>query len=157
MSRDMFFNSLKSFNISTLSCAKDWSTTVKWKITCCEGSCLLCRIITSCLMSILSAVAQIWHIYRFEGSLELFLEDKDCSVSVLSSLCLCVPQEPLGALGLARQVLSCVWPAVLKLEIRSEVDQWFDRRLVRYLPLLSSVLISPAQLSSATCLPYSKL
>lgn len=97
------------------------------------------------------------YVYCFEGSFEFFLEDKDCSVSVLSSLCLCVPQEPLGALGLARQVLSCVWPGVLKLEIRSEVDQWFDRRLVRYLPLLSSTLISPAQLRSAACLPYSKL
>ncbi|XP_050958908.1 uncharacterized protein LOC127160258 [Labeo rohita] len=65
--------------------------------------------------------------------------------------------EPLGSVGLARQVLSCVWPRVLKLEIQSEVDQWFDRRLVRYLPLLSSALISPAQLSSAACLPYRKL
>jgi len=97
------------------------------------------------------------YVYCFEGSLELFLEDKDCSVSVVSSPCLCVPQEPLGSVGLARHVLACVWPGVLKLEIRSEVDQWFDHRLVRYLPLLSSALISPAQLRSATCLPYSKL
>uniref|UniRef100_A0A671Q958 Uncharacterized LOC107678949 n=1 Tax=Sinocyclocheilus anshuiensis TaxID=1608454 RepID=A0A671Q958_9TELE len=65
--------------------------------------------------------------------------------------------EPLESVGLARQVLSCVWPGVLKLEIQSEVDQWFDHRLVRYLPLLSSQLISPAQLSSAACLPYRKL
>uniref|UniRef100_A0A8C1E097 Si:ch211-188p14.4 n=1 Tax=Cyprinus carpio carpio TaxID=630221 RepID=A0A8C1E097_CYPCA len=65
--------------------------------------------------------------------------------------------EPLGSVGLARQVLSCVWPGVLKLEIQSEVDQWFEHRLVRYLPLLSLQLISPAQLSSAACLPYRKL
>ncbi|XP_016431576.1 uncharacterized protein LOC107758373 [Sinocyclocheilus rhinocerous] len=65
--------------------------------------------------------------------------------------------EPLGSVGLARQVLSCVWPGVLKLEIQSEVDQWFDHRLVRYLALLGSQLLSPAQLSSATCLPYRKL
>ncbi|XP_043108915.1 uncharacterized protein LOC122354733 [Puntigrus tetrazona] len=65
--------------------------------------------------------------------------------------------EPLGPVGLARQVLACVWPQVLKLEIRSEVDQWFKLRLVRYLPLLSSELLSPAQLHSATCLSYSKL
>ncbi|KAF4117956.1 hypothetical protein G5714_000007 [Onychostoma macrolepis] len=65
--------------------------------------------------------------------------------------------EPLGSVALARQVLACVWPGVLKLEIRSEVDQWFDRRLVRYLPLLSSALISPAQLRGAACLPYRKL
>ncbi|XP_016116111.1 uncharacterized protein, partial [Sinocyclocheilus grahami] len=65
--------------------------------------------------------------------------------------------EPLGPVGLAWQVLSCVWPGVLKLEIQSEVDQWFEHRLVRYLALLSSQLLSPAQLSSAACLPYRKL
>ncbi|KAK7160943.1 hypothetical protein R3I94_003808 [Phoxinus phoxinus] len=66
-------------------------------------------------------------------------------------------EEPLGSLALARQVLSCVWPQVLKLEVQSEVDQWFGSRLVQYLPLLTSQLIGPAQLSSATCLPFRKL
>ncbi|XP_051764956.1 uncharacterized protein LOC127520644 [Ctenopharyngodon idella] len=66
-------------------------------------------------------------------------------------------KEPLGSVALARQVLSCVWPQVLKMELQSEVDQWFDSRLVQYLPLLTSQFIGPAQLSNATCLPYKKL
>ncbi|XP_052402541.1 uncharacterized protein LOC127949398 [Carassius gibelio] len=65
--------------------------------------------------------------------------------------------EPLGSVGLARQVLSCVWPGALKLDVQSEVDQWFEHRLVRYLPLLSWQLISPTQLRSASCLAYRKL
>ncbi|KAK9981882.1 hypothetical protein ABG768_001405 [Culter alburnus] len=66
-------------------------------------------------------------------------------------------KQPLGSMALGRQVLSCVWPQVLKVELQSEVDQWFDSRLVQYLPLLTSQLISSAQLSNATCLPYKKL
>ncbi|KAG1925718.1 mesothelin isoform 1 preproprotein [Pimephales promelas] len=66
-------------------------------------------------------------------------------------------KEPLGSPVLAQQVLSCVWPRVLELEVQSEVDQWFESRLVQYLPLLTSQLIGPAQLSSAACLPFRKL
>ncbi|XP_067298635.1 uncharacterized protein [Pseudorasbora parva] len=66
-------------------------------------------------------------------------------------------KEPLGSVALARQVLSCIWPQVLKVEVGSEVDRWFESRLFRYLPLLTSQFISPAQLSSATCLSYRKL
>ncbi|XP_055062347.2 uncharacterized protein [Misgurnus anguillicaudatus] len=65
--------------------------------------------------------------------------------------------EPVGSISLARQVLSCVWSQVLTVEIRSEVDQWFDHRLVHYLSFLTLQLISPEQLSGAACLPYRKL
>ncbi|KAI7810605.1 uncharacterized protein LOC130553357 [Triplophysa rosa] len=65
--------------------------------------------------------------------------------------------EPVESEVLARQVLSCVWPQVLRVENRSEVDQWFDQRLFRYLPFLTAQLIVPAQLSGATCLSYTKL
>ncbi|XP_051994003.1 uncharacterized protein LOC127651975 [Xyrauchen texanus] len=65
--------------------------------------------------------------------------------------------ERVGSVGLARQVLSCVWSQVLKVNVQSEVDQWFDYRLVQYLPFLTSQLISPAQLSGATCVSYRKL
>lgn len=71
--------------------------------------------------------------------------------------CVCVPQEPVGSEVLAKQVLSCVWSQVLKLENHSEVDHWFDTRLVRYLPFLTAQLIVPAQLRGATCLSYMKL
>ncbi|XP_051560852.1 uncharacterized protein LOC127445100 isoform X6 [Myxocyprinus asiaticus] len=65
--------------------------------------------------------------------------------------------ERVGSVSLARQVLSCVWSQVLKVNIQSEVDQWFDYRLVQYLPFLTSQFINPAQLSNATCVSYRKL
>lgn len=68
-----------------------------------------------------------------------------------------VPQEPVGSEVLGRQVLSCVWSQVLSLENRSEVDQWFDQRLVHYLPFLSSQLIDPDVMRDASCLSFSKL
>ncbi|XP_077101801.1 uncharacterized protein LOC143753360 [Siphateles boraxobius] len=64
--------------------------------------------------------------------------------------------EPLGSLTLARQVLSCVWPQVLKLEVQSEVDQWFESRLVQYLPLLTSHFIAPDVMRYSSCLSFKK-
>ncbi|XP_057188180.1 uncharacterized protein mslnb [Triplophysa rosa] len=64
--------------------------------------------------------------------------------------------EPVGSEVLARQVLSCVWPLVLRVENRSEVDQWFDQRLVRYLPFLTAQLIAPDVMRNASCLSFSK-
>ncbi|XDV17114.1 hypothetical protein PO909_016533 [Leuciscus waleckii] len=63
---------------------------------------------------------------------------------------------PLGSLALARQVLSCVWPQVLKVEVRSEVDQWFESRLVQYLPLLTSQFIGPDVMRYSSCLSFKK-
>ncbi|XP_056622064.1 uncharacterized protein LOC130435436 [Triplophysa dalaica] len=65
--------------------------------------------------------------------------------------------EPVGSEVLGRQVLSCVWSQVLRVENRSEVDQWFDQRLVRYLPFLTAQFIFPTQFSGASCLSYTKL
>ncbi|KAK1784379.1 hypothetical protein P4O66_016981, partial [Electrophorus voltai] len=39
----------------------------------------------------------------------------------------------------------------------ADVDQWFNVNLAHYLPYLSSPLISPAELTSASCLSYKKL
>uniref|UniRef100_A0A9J7Y4Y7 Uncharacterized protein n=1 Tax=Cyprinus carpio carpio TaxID=630221 RepID=A0A9J7Y4Y7_CYPCA len=64
--------------------------------------------------------------------------------------------EPLLPVGLARQVLSCVWPQVLKLDVQSEVNQWFDLRLVQYLPLLTSQFIAPDVMLNASCLSFKK-
>ncbi|XP_056111002.1 uncharacterized protein LOC130088309 [Rhinichthys klamathensis goyatoka] len=64
--------------------------------------------------------------------------------------------EPLGSLALARQVLSCVWPRVLELQVQSEVDQWFESRLVQYLPLLTSQLIGPDVMRDSSCLSFKK-
>ncbi|KAF4117955.1 hypothetical protein G5714_000006 [Onychostoma macrolepis] len=64
--------------------------------------------------------------------------------------------EPLLPDGLARQVLSCVWPQVLKVESQSEVNQWFDLRLVQYLPLLTSQFIAPDVMRNASCLAFKK-
>ncbi|XP_026146566.1 uncharacterized protein mslnb [Carassius auratus] len=64
--------------------------------------------------------------------------------------------EPLLPVGLARQVLSCVWPLVLKLDVQSEVNQWFDHRLVQYLPLLTSQFIAPDVMMNASCLSFKK-
>ncbi|KAA0721635.1 hypothetical protein E1301_Tti021717 [Triplophysa tibetana] len=65
--------------------------------------------------------------------------------------------EPVGSEVLGRQVLSCMWSQVLRVENRSEVDRWFDQRLVRYLPFLTAQLIFPAQFSGASCLSFTKL
>ncbi|KAL1281634.1 hypothetical protein QQF64_000437 [Cirrhinus molitorella] len=64
--------------------------------------------------------------------------------------------EPLLSVGLAQQVLSCVWPQVLKVENQSEVNEWFDHRLVQYLPLLNSQFIAPDVMQNASCLPFKK-
>ncbi|XP_039511539.1 uncharacterized protein mslnb isoform X1 [Pimephales promelas] len=64
--------------------------------------------------------------------------------------------EPLGSPALAQQVLSCVWPRVLELEVQSEVDQWFESRLVQYLPLLTSQLIGPDVMRNSSCLSFKK-
>ncbi|XP_048051535.1 uncharacterized protein mslnb isoform X2 [Megalobrama amblycephala] len=64
--------------------------------------------------------------------------------------------QPLGSVALGRQVLSCVWPQVLKVELRSEVDQWFDSRLVQYLPLLTSQFIGPDVMQYSSCLSFKK-
>ncbi|XP_043108750.1 uncharacterized protein mslnb isoform X2 [Puntigrus tetrazona] len=64
--------------------------------------------------------------------------------------------EPLLPDDLARQVLSCVWPQVLKVESQSEVNQWFDHRLFQYLPLLTSQFIAPDVMLKASCLPFKK-
>ncbi|XP_051994237.1 uncharacterized protein mslnb isoform X31 [Xyrauchen texanus] len=64
--------------------------------------------------------------------------------------------ERVGSVGLARQVLSCVWSQVLKVNVQSEVDQWFDYRLVQYLPFLTSQLISPDVMLDTSCLSFRK-
>uniref|UniRef100_A0A8C1FEU8 Mesothelin-like protein n=1 Tax=Cyprinus carpio carpio TaxID=630221 RepID=A0A8C1FEU8_CYPCA len=64
--------------------------------------------------------------------------------------------EPLLPVGLARQVLSCVWPQVLKVDVQSEVNQWFDHRLVQYLPLLTSQFIAPDVMLNTSCLSFKK-
>uniref|UniRef100_A0A672L1T3 Mesothelin a n=1 Tax=Sinocyclocheilus grahami TaxID=75366 RepID=A0A672L1T3_SINGR len=64
--------------------------------------------------------------------------------------------EPLLPVGLARQVLSCIWPRVLKVDVQSEVNQWFDLRLVQYLPLLTSQFIAPDVMLNASCLSFKK-
>ncbi|XP_067298636.1 uncharacterized protein [Pseudorasbora parva] len=63
--------------------------------------------------------------------------------------------EPLGSVALAHQVLSCVWPNVLKLEVQSEVELWFAG-LSRYLPLLTSQFISPDVMQYSSCLSFKK-
>ncbi|XP_056627073.1 uncharacterized protein mslnb isoform X2 [Triplophysa dalaica] len=65
-------------------------------------------------------------------------------------------REPVGSEFLGRQVLSCVWPQVLRVENRSEVDRWFDQRLVRYLPFLTAQLVDPDVTRNASCLSFSK-
>ncbi|XP_050950914.1 uncharacterized protein mslnb isoform X1 [Labeo rohita] len=64
--------------------------------------------------------------------------------------------EPPLSVGLAQQVLSCVWPQVLKVDSQSEANTWFDHRLLRYLPLLTSQLISPDVMQNASCLSFKK-
>ncbi|KAA0721626.1 hypothetical protein E1301_Tti023053 [Triplophysa tibetana] len=64
--------------------------------------------------------------------------------------------EPVGSEVLGRQVLSCVWSQVLRVENRSEVDWWFDQLLVRYLPFLTAQLIDPDVMRNASCLSFSK-
>lgn len=78
-------------------------------------------------------------------------------VAVNEEASLCVPQEPPLSVGLAQQVLSCVWPQVLKVDSQSEANTWFDHRLLRYLPLLTSQLISPDVMQNASCLSFKKL
>ncbi|XP_056308517.1 uncharacterized protein LOC130220162 isoform X2 [Danio aesculapii] len=78
-------------------------------------------------------------------------------LSVYNQTAVYLQTAPLGSQALARQVLSCVWPQVLQLDLPSEVDKWFDLRLLRYLPSLTLQLISSAELQSASCLSYRKL
>ncbi|XP_036412843.1 uncharacterized threonine-rich GPI-anchored glycoprotein PJ4664.02-like [Colossoma macropomum] len=66
-------------------------------------------------------------------------------------------KEPVVSAAVGRQTLGCVWSRALSASSQDEVDQWFNVRLAQYLPLLSSQLISPTQLSGASCLPYRKL
>ncbi|KAL6482496.1 hypothetical protein MHYP_G00105760 [Metynnis hypsauchen] len=65
--------------------------------------------------------------------------------------------QPVVSAAVGRQTLGCVWPRALSASSQDEVDQWFNVRLAQYLPLLSSQLISPTQLSGASCLSYRKL
>ncbi|XP_036412842.1 serine-rich adhesin for platelets-like [Colossoma macropomum] len=65
--------------------------------------------------------------------------------------------QPAGSAAVGRQTLGCVWSRALSASSQDEVDQWFNVRLAQYLPFLSSQLISPTQLSSASCLSYRKL
>uniref|UniRef100_A0AAR2IJG9 Mesothelin a n=1 Tax=Pygocentrus nattereri TaxID=42514 RepID=A0AAR2IJG9_PYGNA len=65
--------------------------------------------------------------------------------------------QPVVSAAVGRQTLGCVWSHALSASSQDEVDQWFNVRLAQYLPLLSSQLISPTQLSGASCLSYRKL
>ncbi|KAL7845119.1 hypothetical protein AOLI_G00233110, partial [Acnodon oligacanthus] len=65
--------------------------------------------------------------------------------------------QPVVSAAVGRQTLGCVWSRALGASSQDEVDQWFNVRLAQYLPLLSSQLISPTQLSGASCLSYRKL
>ncbi|XP_073716201.1 uncharacterized protein mslnb isoform X2 [Misgurnus anguillicaudatus] len=64
--------------------------------------------------------------------------------------------EPVLSVALGRQMLSCVWSQVLRMVNRSEVDQWFDHRLVQYLPFLTSQLIAPDVMRDSSCVSFSK-
>ncbi|XP_073670562.1 uncharacterized protein mslnb isoform X2 [Paramisgurnus dabryanus] len=64
--------------------------------------------------------------------------------------------EPVLSVVLGRQMLSCVWSQVLRIVNRSEVDQWFDHRLVQYLPFLTSQLIAPNVMRDSSCVSFSK-
>ncbi|KAG9262901.1 hypothetical protein AMEX_G24840 [Astyanax mexicanus] len=66
-------------------------------------------------------------------------------------------KEPVVSAAVGRQTLACVWPRALSASSQDEVDQWFNVRLGRYLPFLSSQLINSTQLSNASCLSYRKL
>ncbi|TRY86145.1 hypothetical protein DNTS_030207 [Danionella cerebrum] len=65
--------------------------------------------------------------------------------------------EPLLPEGLARQILSCEWPRVLKMQNRSEANRWFDVLLVRYFHLLTSELIAPSAVQNSSCVAFQKL
>ncbi|XP_066510539.1 uncharacterized protein [Hoplias malabaricus] len=65
--------------------------------------------------------------------------------------------EPVISAVLGRQTLGCFWSRVLSASSLNEVNQWFNVTLSQYLPFLSSQLISPTELSGATCLSYQKL
>ncbi|XP_049325328.1 uncharacterized protein LOC103033028 isoform X7 [Astyanax mexicanus] len=65
--------------------------------------------------------------------------------------------EPVVSAAVGRQTLACVWSRALSASSQDEVDQWFNVRLGRYLPFLSSQLINSTQLSGASCLSYRKL
>ncbi|XP_066516432.1 uncharacterized protein [Hoplias malabaricus] len=65
-------------------------------------------------------------------------------------------KEPVVSTDVGRQTLICVWPQALRASSQTEVDQWFNASLSQYLPFLSSQLISPTELSSATCLAFRK-
>uniref|UniRef100_A0A3B4EDI9 Mesothelin a n=2 Tax=Pygocentrus nattereri TaxID=42514 RepID=A0A3B4EDI9_PYGNA len=64
--------------------------------------------------------------------------------------------QPVVSAAVGRQTLGCVWSRALSASSQDEVDQWFNVRLAQYLPLLSSQLISPTQLSGASCLAFRK-
>ncbi|XP_049325839.1 serine-rich adhesin for platelets isoform X10 [Astyanax mexicanus] len=66
-------------------------------------------------------------------------------------------KEPVVSAAVGRQTLACVWSRALSASSQDEVDQWFNVRLGRYLPFLSSQLINSTQLSNASCLSYRKL
>ncbi|XP_049325519.1 uncharacterized protein LOC111196156 [Astyanax mexicanus] len=66
-------------------------------------------------------------------------------------------KEPVVSAAVGRQTLACVWSRALSASSQDEVDQWFNVRLGRYLPFLSSQLINSTQLSGASCLSYRKL
>ncbi|XP_072513116.1 uncharacterized protein [Salminus brasiliensis] len=65
--------------------------------------------------------------------------------------------EPVVSAAVGRQMLGCVWSGALSVSSQDEVDQWFNVRLVQYLPFLSSQLISSTQLSGASCLSFRKM
>ncbi|XP_036412841.1 uncharacterized protein LOC118797672, partial [Colossoma macropomum] len=64
--------------------------------------------------------------------------------------------EPVVSAAVGRQTLGCVWSRALSASSQDEVAQWFNVRLAQYLPFLSSQLISPTQLSGASCLAFRK-
>ncbi|KAF5887660.1 mesothelin-like protein [Clarias magur] len=66
-------------------------------------------------------------------------------------------REPVLSSALASLTLACVWPQALRASSPADVEQWFNVRLVNYLPYLTSHLISSTQLSNASCLAYRKL
>ncbi|XP_053333404.1 uncharacterized protein LOC128506831 [Clarias gariepinus] len=63
--------------------------------------------------------------------------------------------EPILSSSLANQTLVCVWPRALSTSSPADVDRWFAS-LVQYLPYLSSELISPTEVTGASCLAYIK-
>ncbi|XP_077575260.1 uncharacterized protein LOC144198224 [Stigmatopora nigra] len=62
-------------------------------------------------------------------------------------------KESLPA-NVRRATLPCVWPIALSSSSRSEVEAWFDRRLVNYLDFLTRDLVKNVTTYNTSCLAF---